>query len=197
MLKEKIYRRYLIGDAFNYLKTRRFSEVAIKTPRNVHIPTSFAREGDGDISSTWRGWSIDHRHNLRRHQWGASPRSNGTGFPTRVIVACLSPDADAGLLPYRSSGKGQEWVENEVDEDESDDWEEYFCLFFKEFFMFTRKHGDSVPLTLCWASALRRRVSWLDTDSPVVWTWNCGRRRCFSACACCYCTSSYSLLRSP
>ena len=53
ILKEKIHCRRNLSDVFNYLKTRRLSKVAIKTPRNVHIPTSFARESGSDTASAW------------------------------------------------------------------------------------------------------------------------------------------------
>ena len=51
ILKEKIHCRRNLSDVFNYLKTRRLSKVAVKTLRNVHIPTSFARGGGSDTAS--------------------------------------------------------------------------------------------------------------------------------------------------
>ena len=51
ILKEKIHCRRNLSDVFNYLKTRRLSKVAVKTPRNVHISTSFARGGGSDTAS--------------------------------------------------------------------------------------------------------------------------------------------------
>ena len=53
ILKEKIHRRWNLSNVFNYLKTRQLSKFAVKTPRNIHIPTSFARRGGSDTASAW------------------------------------------------------------------------------------------------------------------------------------------------